>query len=166
ATALKPTLGDVVLFGQNAARELDHVRARTALLTHHSHLYSDLSGEENLLLLHRLSCAPALGVSEALERVGLGEAKTRTVRTYSAGMKRRLGLARVLVAKPELVLLDEPFGQLDPEGVALMEEVIAELKRSGATLFVSTHDIERGKRIGDMHLEMEMGQPKRAVSAL
>ncbi len=161
ATALRPTLGSLTLFGKDGIREHDEVRSRLCLLTHHSHLYSDLSGRENLALLHRLVQRPGSTIGDAIERVGLsGEACERTVRTYSAGMKRRLGLARVLIARPELVLLDEPFGQLDPEGVALMEEVIAELKAEGATLFISTHDIPRGKRIGDVHLEMITGQPK------
>ncbi|MEM6731953.1 MAG: ABC transporter ATP-binding protein, partial [Myxococcota bacterium] len=139
STALRPTLGRLSLFGSDCTRDPTGVRPRLALLTHHSHLYADLSGRENLELLARLITAPAVPIDDALERVGLaGEAADRAVRAYSAGMKRRLGLARVLLARPELVLLDEPFGQLDPAGVELMEEAIAELKAGGSTLFVST----------------------------
>ncbi|MEM6532021.1 MAG: heme ABC exporter ATP-binding protein CcmA [Myxococcota bacterium] len=159
ATALAPSLGRFRLFGRDARADVEAIRPRLALLTHHSHLYGDLSGRENLHILTRLVGSPRVSVNSALERVGLEAAADRAVRNYSAGMKRRLGLARVLIARPELILLDEPFGQLDPAGVALMEDVIFELKEEGATLFVTTHDIARGKRVGDVHLEMLDGQP-------
>ncbi|MEO1170431.1 MAG: ABC transporter ATP-binding protein [Myxococcota bacterium] len=159
ATALTPTLGRFTLFGRDARRELDALRPRLTLLTHDSHLYSDLNGRENLQIVTRLVRSPRVPIDAALERVGLVAAGERPVRNYSAGMKRRLGLARVLIARPELVLLDEPFGQLDPAGVLLMEEVIGELASEGATLFVTTHDVARGRRIADFHLEMRDGQP-------
>ncbi|MEM6558582.1 MAG: heme ABC exporter ATP-binding protein CcmA [Myxococcota bacterium] len=158
ATALRPTLGELRLFGTDAASNPSQIRSRLALLTHDSHLYSDLSGYENLALLARLLKRPRHLVSEALERVGLSEAANQAVRGYSAGMKRRVGLARVLLSQPELVLLDEPFGQLDPEGVALMEEVVQQLHARGATVFLSTHDVERGLKLADQHLVMKAGQ--------
>jgi heme exporter protein A len=105
-------------------------------------------------------------LDEVLERVGLSQAANRPTRTYSAGMKRRVGLARVLLKKPELILLDEPFGQLDPDGVALMESVIGDFKAKGATLLVSTHDIERGLALADARFARDRGQPKGALEPL
>lgn len=166
ATALRPTLGTVQLFGSASKTRDDGTRTRVSLLTHTSHLYDDLSARENLSLVRDLVPGRGMAVHDALGRVGLQDAADRAPRTFSAGMKRRLGLARVLVKNPELVLLDEPFGQLDPEGVGLMEGVIGEFKDRGATLIVSTHDIERGLRLADARLTMERGQPLGPVETL
>lgn len=157
ATALAPTRGELELFGLPAAEHKESIRGRVGLVTHTSHLYEDLSARENLELVTRFR-PQASGVDAALERVGLTDRADSPVRTFSAGMQRRLCLGRVLLRRPELILLDEPFGQLDPEGVSLVEEIIRGLRRDNVTLVISTHDLERGRALCDRHVHMSRGR--------
>ncbi len=158
ATALRPTRGELELFGQPARENLAALRRRVGLMTHQSYIYDDLSARENLDLVARL-CGREPGSSAALlERVGLAPHADRRVRHFSAGMKRRLALARLLLRDPELVLLDEPFGQLDPEGVELVASVVRELRGRGTTMVISTHDIERGLALSDRRVSLSGGR--------
>jgi heme exporter protein A len=159
ATALAPTRGRLELFGRAVQGNRDAVRARLGLMTHTSHLYEDLSARENLRLVSRFQpSAKSSRIDGILERVGLLARADSPVRTFSAGMQRRLCMARILLRQPELLLLDEPFGQLDPAGVALVEEVICELKANGVTMVISTHDIERGEAICDLRVHLSQGR--------
>jgi heme exporter protein A len=158
ATSIRPTFGTVNLFGVEAADHLDEVRAKVGLLTHQSHLYFDLTGRENLELTARLSSRPTSLVPALLDRCGMTAHADRPARIYSAGMKQRLALARTLLREPRLVLLDEPFSALDPSGVALMESVVRELVAGGATVVLSTHDVERGRALCDEHVELADGR--------
>jgi len=161
-TAMRPTYGALELFGEPTETALDAVRPRLSLMTHQSYLYEDLSAHENLAMVARLSGRGTEHERQAaIERVGLAPHAHRPVRTYSAGMKRRLCLARMIVRQPDLILLDEPFGQLDPMGVTLMEDVIREQHRAGRTLVIATHDIDRGLALCDLHLELTGGRAKR-----
>lgn len=162
-TAMRPTHGTVELFGAPVDDDLERVRPRISLMTHASYLYEELSADENMHMVQRLTGQnDRHGREAALERVGLAPHAHRAVRTYSAGMKRRLCLARMILRKPDLVLLDEPFGQLDPRGVTLMEDVIREQHRAGCTLIIATHDIDRGLALCDLHLELSAGRQVRA----
>lgn len=78
-------------------------------------------------------------ISEAIEKVGLAGAAKRRIRTYSLGMRQRLGLAEILVGKPAYVLLDEPMNGLDPEGILWLRDLLIEVASSGATVLVSSH---------------------------
>ncbi len=158
ATAVRPTRGEVRLFGAPSQQALAHVRQRLALMTHHHYLYDGLSAQENLRLICDLSPrANAADIPKRLEHAGLAAHSHSQVATFSAGMKRRLALARLLLLRPELVLLDEPFTQLDPNGVRLMEEVVTTLQQGGATLIISTHDIDRGAALATAKLHLHGG---------
>lgn len=170
ATALKPTRGRLELLGQPAYPDPDTLRPRIGLVTHQTHLYEDLSALENLRLVARLSATSDREeiLMAHLERVGLAAHSQRNVRQFSAGMKRRLCVARLLARAPELAFLDEPFGRLDPAGIALIENVILELRERGSTVVLSTHDLARGRRLGDFHLELANGRqagPVREIAA-
>src|SRR6202023_2122600 len=112
-------------------------------------LYEDLTARQNLALLARLLGRPdARAETEGLlGRVGLQERADHPVREFSAGMRKRLAIGRLLMKAPVLALLDEPFGELDPAGMAQMEQVIAELGRSGATVVLATHLVEQGRAL-------------------
>lgn len=164
ATALRPSRGSLELFGMDAVTHQASLRGRLALMTHHHHLYEALSARENLELTVRLSGRGALtAIPGHLDEVGLAAVASLPVGTYSAGMKRRLGLAKLLLTAPELALLDEPFGQLDPGGVQLMEDVVRRLKARGATVVMSTHDIARGEALCDAHLRLAGGRQQGPV---
>ncbi len=84
------------------------------------------------------------------------------MRSFSAGMRKRLAIARLLLKAPTLALLDEPFGELDPQGIQDMERIIAELKASGVTVILATHLIEQGLTLCEERLHLQDG---RAVAA-
>lgn len=160
ATALSPTMGAVKIFGRDAVNDRDDVRRKVALLSHASALYEDLSAEQNLMLLARLLALPdpKKEVTAMLQRVGLTARADNPVRQFSAGMRKRLAIGRLLMKKPQLALLDEPFGELDPEGIQQMEGFIRDLKASGATLVLATHLIEQGQSLTNQRLHLEGGR--------
>ncbi|MBS3791974.1 MAG: ATP-binding cassette domain-containing protein [Candidatus Bipolaricaulota bacterium] len=88
-------------------------------------------------------------VSRALDRVGLVGLQDRPVRSLSAGEHRRVSLARSLVTEPELLLLDEPTGNLDPRNTAVVEDIIREVRSQETTIFLASHDMHQAKRIGE-----------------
>jgi ABC-type multidrug transport system ATPase subunit len=145
ATTLRPTAGTLTIFGCDPWKDLLGIRRRLALLSHRTHLYDDLTAYETL------SVAAELGGFDSsrrhlgglLERVGLAGRGGDVVRTFSAGMRKRLGFARLLLQEAELVLIDEPYGQLDPRGFELVDSLIEELRDAGRTLVIATHLVER-----------------------
>jgi heme ABC exporter ATP-binding subunit CcmA len=158
ATAQRPTLGSVELFGLAAAEHTARVRARIAVMTHQAHLYFELTARENLRLAAQLTGRSVDRIDELLRRVGLDGDADRPVGRFSAGMKRRLTLARLLLLEPEIALLDEPFTQLDPDGVTLMSDVIRELDGRGCLTILATHDVERGRSLAAAHLTLDGGR--------
>ncbi|HKO59195.1 MAG TPA: ABC transporter ATP-binding protein [Thermoanaerobaculia bacterium] len=159
ATAIRPDLGMALVAGFDVAREREDVRRVTALLSHYSYLYEALTGRENLGITASGPSARFADGTSALQRVGLSARADDPVSTYSAGMRKRLSFARVLMQQPQVVLLDEPYGQLDPDGFRLVDEVIAEL-RGKATIIMATHQVERVGKLADMKVELEEGRTK------
>jgi heme exporter protein A len=138
-----PTSGDVVLPD----------RAVIGYLGHEPLVYRELTPLENLHLFGRLYRVPdrAERIGMLLERFGLWEARDEHVSTFSRGMRQRLGLCRVLLHRPELVVLDEPFNALDEAGSALLDATLAELAPASA-LIVATHDPVRVERLATQRL--------------
>jgi heme exporter protein A len=164
ATAIRPTAGTIRVLGLDSRADRQEVRERVALLSHTSFLYEDLTAEQNLRLLARLIAAdsPEAKIGSLLERVGLAQRSRHPVRQFSAGMRKRLSIARLLLKSPPLALLDEPFGELDPVGVTDMERIIAELKSAGTTIVLATHLVEQGLSLCEERLHLSEG---RAVAA-
>ena len=167
STLLKPTYGHVELFGQSARANLAELRRRIGLMTHASHLYDSQSGRENLRFMARMEGDGALArLEDVLTRVGLSQHADRPVRGYSAGMKRRLMMARLWLKSPELVLLDEPWGQLDAGAISLMDDLIREMHQRGATLVIATHDVDHGRALCDHKLRLAHGRQVGALEPL
>jgi heme ABC exporter ATP-binding subunit CcmA len=158
ATAIRPDRGTVRVGGFDLVRERQDVRKLTALLSHQSYLYESLTARENLEVVADHLGRGRAGVAAALEQVGLASRANDAVSTYSAGMRKRVSFARVLLQEPSVVLLDEPYGALDPAGFDLIDRVIGELKRRGATILMATHQWERGARLADRALVLEQGR--------
>ena len=160
ATAIRADAGVLSIGGFNVKTHREDVRRMTAILSHASYLYDALSARENLEVF-----AAHLGngrelVMPLLERVGLGARADDAVSTFSAGMRKRLSFARVLLQQPTLALFDEPYGQLDPAGFLFVDDLVHELKGRGATVVMATHQLERGRRLGDAVLSLESGRVK------
>jgi heme ABC exporter ATP-binding subunit CcmA len=139
ATALRPTRGTLALLG---APPDDPPRADIGLLSHADHHYDALSGRENLQLAADLG-ATRTPIAAVLARVGLEARADDPVATYSAGMRKRLAFARLLAKAPALVLLDEPYAGMDPQGAALVDALLAQWRADGTTVVVSTHQVRR-----------------------
>lgn len=156
STVLRPSQGSLRLFGVDPSRDPTSVRRRLALLSHHSGLYEDLSARDNLGVIARLGGHGAHDAAALLREVGL-EDRHDPIRAYSAGMRKRLQVATLLLQRPDLVLLDEPFAALDPAGV---DDVSALLRGLGATLVLTSHRIARAARLCDRALLLADGLPR------
>ncbi len=160
STATFPTAGEVHIFGQDTRKNRDSLRRIVGLLSHASFLYEDLTAEQNLMLLARLLGLEGAKakVAELLDRVGLKQRSDSPARHFSAGMRKRLAIARLLLKAPRLALLDEPFGELDPGGIAQMEQHIRDLQQTGTTVVLATHLIEQGERLTQERLHLQNGR--------
>jgi heme exporter protein A len=163
ASAISPSLGTVRVLGLDPRRQRDEWRRRVGLLSHANYLYEDLSAEENLMLVARVLCVerPAATVSSCLEKVGLAQRAAGPIRTFSAGMRKRVAMARMLIKDPDVVLLDEPFGELDPAGISAMEDFVRDFQKRGRTVALVTHHVEHGRSICNRVLAMRSGQVER-----
>ena len=156
ATALRPDHGSARVGGHDIRSERDLVRRKAALLGHHSFHYEALSARENLEVAASFLGRPYR--EELLARVGLATRADDPVLSFSAGMRKRLALARVLLQDASVVLLDEPYGELDPPGFALLDGVIDELRARGSSVIMATHLVEHGQRLCDHALLLEEGR--------
>ncbi len=158
ATLWAPSRGSLRLFGMDPVRQRFAVRRTLALLSHQPGLYEDLSGTENLALTLRMQGRRDLdAIPGLLETVHL-DARLDPVRTYSAGMRKRLAFARLLAQRPRLALIDEPYGQLDPAGFELVDRLLDRLHADGVTTVVASHLVGRAAEHADDALLLEHGQ--------
>jgi heme exporter protein A len=144
-------------------KDRNAVRQKIALLSHQPAIYEDLCSSENLDIVCRLAGQPT-GAASLLEQVGL-QVRPDPVRLYSAGMRKRLAFARLLAQKPALALIDEPYGQLDPEGFDLVDALMDRLSKAGSTVVMASHLVERAASHCDRALLLEDGQPRFLGSA-
>jgi ABC-type multidrug transport system ATPase subunit len=135
------------------------LRRRIGVVAHESFLYPDLSALENLRYYARLyGLEGSKRAFELLDNFGLREFGQRSVRTYSRGMTQRLSLARAILHRPDLLLLDEPFAGLDPTVSQTVEQTLRSLHSDGVTILFSSHDLEGGLRIADRAVIMFGGR--------
>ena len=160
ATLLRPSAGRLVLFGEDATARPTAVLRRIGYVGHESACYGDLTASENLAFYAELyGVADAeRRIAELVEWAGLDGAARRPVRTYSRGMMQRLALARALVHRPELLLLDEPFSGLDPQATAMLETLLVELRTSGHAIVLSTHDVPRAAALATRVVMLHRGR--------
>ena len=151
ATLMRPTGGQIRVAGADCSREPEAARRQLAFLGHGSWLYEDLTAHENLKFWATLGGLPASepALSAALAAVELERWAHERMRLFSAGMKRRLSIARLLIARPKVLLLDEPFTGLDQRGAKWLEEHLQEFKSAGGAVLMSTHSFGRGFGVAD-----------------
>jgi len=158
STAIRPDHGSATVLGFDLVKQRYDVRKDVALLSHYSYLYESLTAAENLQVTASHLGMSGNGLKDVLDRVRLGHRANDAVHTFSAGMRKRLSFARVLLQRPRIALLDEPYAQLDPEGFLLVDEVVEELKESGVTVLIATHQLERAGRLAEQTITLEQGR--------
>ena len=159
ATAARADRGTARVAGHDIRTARDEVRRRVALLDHHSGLYEALSARQNLhVTAGFLGPEAARRVPALLATVGLAERADDPVSAFSAGMRKRLSLARALLQEAEVYLLDEPYGELDPPGFRLLDAALDELKARGATVLLASHLLEHGRARSDEAIVLEEGR--------
>lgn len=151
ATLVRPSAGSLLVGGIDALRHPERVRAVIGMVGHGSHVYEDLTALENLRFWTTMAGRDAgeARLRAALAQVELEAVASERARTFSAGMKRRLGLARVLLGEARLLLLDEPFTGLDRQGTKWLGEFLLAFKGGGGTVVLATHSFGSGLGVAD-----------------
>ena len=156
AGLLHPTSGKISIFGNNEPQD---VRERIGYMSHAPMLYDEFTGQENLRYFASLYPGrQCLDPAEALRQVGLDPNLERPLGQYSQGMRQRTSLARVLMPVPELLLLDEPFSNMDIESTRQMVELLAGFRQTNRTIVITTHQREHAAPIADWVLRLKGGR--------
>ncbi|CAH1196956.1 Linearmycin resistance ATP-binding protein LnrL [Paenibacillus allorhizoplanae] len=137
---IRPTEGTIQICGFDVHKEHDEAMRKVGCIVENPELYSYLTGWENLEHFARmLPDVDENRIREVVEIVSMDQRIHDKVRTYSLGMRQRLGIAQALLGRPSLLILDEPTNGLDPQGIKEMREFIQRLAADGLSLFVSSH---------------------------
>jgi len=156
AGLLRPSGGTIKVFGDQDPHD---ARARIGYMSHAPMLYDELTGQENLRYFAALyPDRTCLEPADALRQVGLDPDLNRPLGQYSQGMRQRTSLARVLLPVPELLLLDEPFSNMDVESAHQMVELLAGFRQSNRTIVITTHQREQAAPIADWILRLKGGR--------
>jgi heme exporter protein A len=147
----RPTLGGVEVAGFRFPQQAAAGRARIGFLGHKPMLYEDLSASQNLAFfanLYRIK-RPVSRVRELLKLFDLDLRQNEPVRTFSRGMQQRLALARAILHRPKVLLLDEPHSGLDREAITILERQLRSLAKKGTAILLATHDLQHAQRLAE-----------------
>ena len=153
---VRPTSGRILVLGDPPGTP--RALARVGTLIESPAFYPHLSGRDNLRLAARYAAVPDTAADRALAEVGLTERAGSAFRTYSLGMKQRLGVAAALLKEPSLLILDEPTNGLDPAGVSDIRELLRGLGRAGRTVLLSSHVLGEVEQICDRIVVIDEGR--------
>ena len=161
-----PTAGEVTLFGA-AGRDLLKLRARTGVMVETPSFYPYLTARQNLEYYRLQRGIPGKNaVDQALEEVDLADTGKKTFKNFSLGMKQRLGLALALMARPDLLLLDEPINGLDPEGIVEFRNLLLRLNRERqTTILISSHILSELSNLATCYGFLDNGVMLEQISA-
>jgi heme exporter protein A len=160
ATLVKHTHGKLRVQGIDIQEEPEQVRRHIGFLSHNTYLYRDLNPVENLRFFARLYGLrdPDKRIESLLDRVGLQRRRSDPVRAFSRGLHQRLGIARVMLHDPSLILLDEPYTGLDANAVDTLNQMLDEAAAAGKTIILTTHDLEQGLRAATRAVIIDRGK--------
>lgn len=158
ATLLRPNAGTVSVAGLDAVRNADLVREQVGYLAHTPGLYDDLTARENLAFAADMLGLPRSMVDATLDRVGLDDVANERVRGFSAGMQRRVALGRLIMRRSPVLLLDEPYANLDANGVSLMNSLLKETIRGGGAALIALHETAPARGVIDRVLTLMDGR--------
>lgn len=154
---ITPTTGQGHILGEPIEHPEKYL-SRVGAMIEGPAFYPALSGYENLMVLAKLGGFPVERVQELLNKVGLGDRGKSKFKTYSLGMKQRLGIAAALLPNPKLLMLDEPTNGLDPEGIQEVRALLRDLANDGTTVFVSSHLLSELEIISDYIVMLRKGE--------
>ena len=155
----QPTSGDVALLGLPQPAKRVEALARVGAIVEEPRFHPHLTGRENLKVVAAVRDRAAEGrIAVSLERVGLAQRADDRVKTYSLGMRQRLGIARCLLADPVLLILDEPMNGLDPAGILDMRRLIRSFVEEGRTVFLSSHLLDEVEKTCDQVAIIDQGR--------
>jgi ABC-type multidrug transport system ATPase subunit len=158
---IRPTKGEIRIFGLDLSTHRREILQRIGAIIEKPDLYKYLTAIENLNLFATMSGLKLKRkqLMDKLEKVGLAERADSKIKTYSQGMKQRLGIAVALVHDPDLIILDEPMNGLDPQGIADIRQLINHLsKDQGKTVFISSHLLSEMEQVADSLLIIHKGK--------
>ncbi|MBU8879821.1 heme ABC exporter ATP-binding protein CcmA [Bacillus sp. FJAT-29790] len=160
AGLMQPTSGEIRLNGEKTRKKSLLLKKKIGYLGHESFLYSSLSPLENLLFYGKLYKVKNIEkrAMELLRAVGLHYFKDLPIRSFSRGMMQRLAIARVLLAEPDVLLLDEPHTGLDQEAINLLNSLIKERQSKGISILLISHDFEQVMRVCDRVTVLNKGR--------
>src|SRR6476646_6536088 len=155
----KASSGEVSLLGLPQPAKRREALARVGAIVEEPRFHPHLTGRENLRIVAAARDVAADGrIDESLARVGLAQRADDRVKTYSLGMRQRLGIARCLLADPQLLILDEPMNGLDPAGILEMRHLIRAFVDEGRTVFLSSHLLDEVEKTCDQVAIVDQGR--------
>ena len=158
---IRPTNGEIKIFDHDLSTHRKEILQRIGAIIEKPDLYKYLTAVENLNLFATMSGLrlKRKQLMDKLEKVGLAERADSKIKTYSQGMKQRLGIAVALVHDPDLIILDEPMNGLDPQGIADIRQLINHLsEKEGKTVFISSHLLSEMEQVADSLLIIHKGK--------
>ena len=160
ATIMNPSSGRVLVDGLNLKNDAEEIRRRIGVVTHQTFLYSNLTAYENLEFYCRMYDVPRHKerIDEVVAMVGMTSRLYDRVGTLSRGMQQRLSIARSLLHKPAIMLLDEPETGLDQQAISMLREALQTEREGKRTIILTTHSLERGLELGDRLLILDKGK--------
>ena len=160
ATSLRPTRGTGRIFGHELVNDADEVRELVGVLGHHAGIYDDLTAIENVRFATRMFGLDSTRaqMEQALHDVGLGDHVNERVRGFSAGMRRRLAMARLLLRPPKLLLLDEPYASFDQQGIDQVNAYVRSIVDAGGAALIATHDHARASAVTSRTVSIQDGR--------
>ena len=154
---ITPTGGTAEVLGESITHPEKYL-SRVGAMIEGPAFYPALSGEENLKVLATLGGFPIERVGELIKTVGLEGRGNSKYKTYSLGMKQRLGIAAALLPQPQVLVLDEPTNGLDPEGIQEVRDLLKKLASQGTTVFVSSHLLSELELISEYIVMLRKGE--------
>jgi heme exporter protein A len=167
ATLVRPSKGRLAIEGYDVEKDPEAARRCIGFLSHNTFVYRDLSALENLRFFSRLYKVSGARekIPALLDRVGLGRRAEEPVRALSRGLQQRVGIARVMLHDPSLLLLDEPYTGLDAQAIETLDGILDESVRAGKTVVLTTHDLDQGLRSATRAVIIDKGRVIQSADA-
>ena len=151
STLSKPTQGRIIFYGKSKKVNIREWRQKIGIISHENRLYGDLSSEDNLRVFGTLYGVKDLNINtdQVLRKTDLFHVAKMPVSNFSSGMKKRLMIARLMLCKPEILILDEPFAGLDQSSIQWFQNYLTSFHQQGGTVLMVTHQLDLGLKLAN-----------------